>query len=839
MAAPLQTPWPAASVLGDVLQGGAGESRDLLRQRVIVHLLRQVPAEPAALCVAVAQLLQDGVITRDVFPELRDLKPLVDCAGGCVERSVSSGELEALQLWRGTGTGSATAKTSPPSLSTSRFERDFERLELLGQGAFGKVWRCRHRLDGREYAVKAVQYRTSGAMDGSHIERQVLREAQTLAGLAHTNVVRYHTAWVEADWAPAPVADGLGLGVRPRFAAPPARLEWVSPPSSPSFSALTEDASEDGGVIFQDNSDDDETAVDEHSDVSATPAANAPKVILEKAGPSMELMPFRRGIAHKPAAEHLGGSVVERRATLYIQTELCSTDTLQTWIARRNAGVVSANEAGGDASTEEEHWSREAGEIFHQCAAALAALHSASYAHRDVKPSNIFFSSDKEGRVLLGDFGLAKAADALLPLPDTDSVVSAGAASIGQTLATPSATAAAVAPSLHTVGVGTPQYISPEQLVGGSYGVETDVFSLGVVLAELFCPVNTQMERAALLEGLRHHRRLPATLLATFPEVARLVLAMTAPDPASRPKACELVLVDLERQPASSPPGSDVGVKTVEAQATQGLVQATLAVEPRVRPQAQFAQTYPQPDPQPQHQPDQQQERQQQSQHLEQLRVEQVEQHGLRQIEQLQLQNLEQHKSELQLQQENLCEDGSQGPPPAQNKISRAAVRGEQVDALEQPFGLPICEEQQSFHERGPEPGHPLRVGPLRGFVFLALCSLGGRGLAFNRQLQRHLQQWQPSPAAVAFTRAPEVSDAKPQERAASSSGVGSGGQSARRRRPRRRRRRGAGTTTAAAGGLAAVAGASVADDQWQQRGVATSEVTFMMLLLSATSSAS
>lgn len=35
--------------------------------------------------------------------------------------------------------------------------QDFERVELLGRGAFGEVWRCRHRLDGQEYAVKKAR----------------------------------------------------------------------------------------------------------------------------------------------------------------------------------------------------------------------------------------------------------------------------------------------------------------------------------------------------------------------------------------------------------------------------------------------------------------------------------------------------------------------------------------------------------------------------------------------------------------------------------------------------------------------------------------------------------
>jgi serine/threonine protein kinase len=88
---------------------------------------------------------------------------------------------------------------------------------------------------------------------------------------------------------------------------------------------------------------------------------------------------------------------------------------------------------------------------------------------------------------------------------------------------------------IHTRGLGTPSYASPEQLAGGVYGVEIDVFSLGVILAELLCPVQTQMERAVLFEQLRQARRLPPLVEAAFPKASSLALEMTHPDPKGRP----------------------------------------------------------------------------------------------------------------------------------------------------------------------------------------------------------------------------------------------------------------------------------------------------------------
>ncbi|KAJ3168925.1 Eukaryotic translation initiation factor 2-alpha kinase [Geranomyces variabilis] len=75
---------------------------------------------------------------------------------------------------------------------SSRYAEDFVELEMLGKGAFGRVYRVRNRLDGIEYAIKKVRLR----MGTSKLER-LLREVKFQARLTHGNVVRYFSAWVE------------------------------------------------------------------------------------------------------------------------------------------------------------------------------------------------------------------------------------------------------------------------------------------------------------------------------------------------------------------------------------------------------------------------------------------------------------------------------------------------------------------------------------------------------------------------------------------------------------------------------------------------------------------
>lgn len=86
-----------------------------------------------------------------------------------------------------------------------------------------------------------------------------------------------------------------------------------------------------------------------------------------------------------------------------------------------------------------------------QVADALGAAHANGLVHRDVKPANILLSAD--GRVLVADFGIAKAAQSS---DNTD----AGAM------------------------VGTAKYLAPEQVDGRAVDGRTDVYALGVVLYE-------------------------------------------------------------------------------------------------------------------------------------------------------------------------------------------------------------------------------------------------------------------------------------------------------------------------------------------------------------------
>ena len=108
---------------------------------------------------------------------------------------------------------------------------------------------------------------------------------------------------------------------------------------------------------------------------------------------------------------------------------------------------------------------KEVGIVIGQAARALAKAHAAGIVHRDLKPDNIFLATNAED---LGD------------LPYTVKLVDFGIAKMVQEKTEPTASYAMGGPTQEGAVVGTPNFMSPEQLtVGGAPGPLTDIWSLG------------------------------------------------------------------------------------------------------------------------------------------------------------------------------------------------------------------------------------------------------------------------------------------------------------------------------------------------------------------------
>src|SRR5262245_53223031 len=123
---------------------------------------------------------------------------------------------------------------------------------------------------------------------------------------------------------------------------------------------------------------------------------------------------------------------------VFVTMELIEGETLRSVLLRR--GRMSLEECIG---------------IARQVCAALSEAHKQGIVHRDLKPENIML--DRSGTVKVMDFGLARSVETVN--------------------------------TLTTGTLGTPAYMSPEQVEGQPVDPRTDIYALGLILYEVFTGV--------------------------------------------------------------------------------------------------------------------------------------------------------------------------------------------------------------------------------------------------------------------------------------------------------------------------------------------------------------
>jgi serine/threonine protein kinase len=169
-------------------------------------------------------------------------------------------------------------------------------------------------------------------------------------------------------------------------------------------------------------------------------------------------------------------------------------------------------------------------EIARQVLLALSALHDRSIVHCDVKPGNILL--DAGGRVLLGDFGLARQTNSCTETDGNGSLF------------------------------GTLEYLAPEQALGGSVDARTDLYSLGIVLFEMLTGAVPHC-RASSLGTLLAHIQEPAQNVRNLrPAVPRWLSALIAclleKQPRKRYVSANAVLHDIARRYAHYGPAAAI-----------------------------------------------------------------------------------------------------------------------------------------------------------------------------------------------------------------------------------------------------------------------------------------
>ncbi len=154
-------------------------------------------------------------------------------------------------------------------------------------------------------------------------------------------------------------------------------------------------------------------------------------------------------------------------------------------------------------------------------AKALGYAHSKGIVHRDIKPSNILIGTN--GELMLSDFGIAK----ILQADETVDLTGQG------------------------VGIGTPEYMAPEQGMGELIDQRSDIYSLGVVFYEMVTgrkPYSAVTPMAVLHKQMSEPLPRPRSFNDGIPDEAeKILIKVLSKDPDLRYQSMEEFVLALEK----------------------------------------------------------------------------------------------------------------------------------------------------------------------------------------------------------------------------------------------------------------------------------------------------
>lgn len=233
------------------------------------------------------------------------------------------------------------------------------------------------------------------------------------------------------------------------------------------------------------------------------------KETIERFGNELKLA---RKIGHRNVGRMY--ELLEDRGTHFITMEYVQGEDLKSFIRRSRQLTVGTAIA-----------------IAKQVCEGLAEAHRLGVIHRDLKPSNVMI--DKEGNARIMDFGIAR------------SLKGKGITGAG-------------------VMIGTPEYMSPEQVEGKEVDQRSDIYSLGIILYEMVTgrvPFEGDTPLAIAVKQKTEAPRDPELVNPQVPkELSHIILECLEKDRAKRYQSVEDVVSDLERIEKG---------KTVSAQAAE------------------------------------------------------------------------------------------------------------------------------------------------------------------------------------------------------------------------------------------------------------------------------
>ncbi|KRZ02416.1 Eukaryotic translation initiation factor 2-alpha kinase 3, partial [Trichinella zimbabwensis] len=360
---------------------------------------------------------------------------------------------------------------------SSRFLKDFIPVRCLGCGGFGTVYESVNKVDEQKYAVKRI-----ALPERDYAKEKVIREVKALAKLDHPGIVRYYNSWFEEP--PLEWLDSLEASVFKKCGSSCLSTGENMPYGKchGEFETLSDCRISDGqqsnkttrtpynskhhwprfykeesSAMFNDADVDLTGKISSSQEEDGDNQENSLEIVFQNSGDQIESSKLKQLTSlrlsflqslpssrskNKKHNKELQTPTCVGKAFLFIQMQLCQQDTLMDWLNENNTDKR-------DESLMLD-W-------FRQTVLAMEYVHDCGMIHRDLKPTNIFFSLT--GQVKIGDFGLAKECFSCEHCEDTTDTLPLSSS--------------------------------------------VDIYALGLIFVELMIPFSTQMERVTILKNLR------------------------------------------------------------------------------------------------------------------------------------------------------------------------------------------------------------------------------------------------------------------------------------------------------------------------------------------------
>lgn len=404
-------------------------------------------------------------------------------------------------------------KAEKSQISTSlkyqtRLDKDFKDFVRIGKGGFGLVLKAKHKIDEEVYAIKIINLTNLS-------EQNVITEAKTMTKIRSKHIVEYKTCWFEKS-----------LGSAINFLTPSEQSSFNmtntqnlgNEEESSKLPEIEEDSHSGNSIVFEDEvsmknkvpgtskknlksktqinllqmEDNANSQYEEYNKLFNDPVSDDEKESNKRISKRNPVFDFRDD----------SNIITSKRSRLSRKNHLFSSEPLYFFIQMEYCAGLPLDQY----ITSHENIDRKTIYTFtYQILKSLNKIHQRGIIHRDIKPANIFV--DEENGIKIGDFGLAT---------DSSSVNNNDI-------------------------VGTPLYLSPEQMYHLSYDEKVDVYASGVVLYEMCACFGTLMERRESINALRNDRVVIDKVKEKYPNETQLILWMTESKPNNRPNAIQVI----------------------------------------------------------------------------------------------------------------------------------------------------------------------------------------------------------------------------------------------------------------------------------------------------------